>query len=177
MSIDRIIASIPEKSEADRDKMRENAKRLSETGTAQQKTDAEKLLAALDRAAEAELKALYDRLKDLPAAARVVEAFRALPPSETDVKVVRALLDNPSSTSATLSAAIGWKGQAWHMHFGKMCFDREVYLWPAERSEKREASFYSGILAEFDPNGSLFTLKPDVVAAFAELGIATKEKP
>ena len=60
------------------------------------------------------------------------------------------------------------------MHFGTMCKNREVYLWPATRSENRDAAFYSGIIATFDPTGALFTMKPDVVAAFKELGIEAK---
>lgn len=127
---------------------------------------------ALDAQEEAEHKALYEKLAGMPAAERVVEEFRAVPPTETDIKVIRALIQNPGSTSTELSKALGWGGKSWHMHFGKMCEAREVYLWPAERFEKKDANFYSGILADFSADGSLFTMKPDVAAAFEELGFA-----
>ena len=92
--------------------------------------------------------------------------------SEADEKLVRVLLDNPDATSEQLSEAMGWKGQAWQLHFGKMCERREHLLWPAPFEPKRNAPFYSGILAEFDEITRGFTLKPEVVEAFAQLGSA-----
>lgn len=172
MSLDQIIASIPAKSEAERRKMRANAERQLATGTESQKAQARQLIAALDAQAEAEHKTLYDRLSAMPVAARVVEAFRKHPPTPTEEKVIRALLDQPGSTSTRLSGVCGWKGQIWHTHFGTMCKNREAYLWPAERFDGRDTSFYSGILADFNRDGARFTMKPDVAAAFAELGIA-----
>lgn len=176
MNIDKIIESLPEKSADERARMRDNADRLLTSGTAQQQAAAQKLKDAITAQETLEQTALYERLKDQPVATRVIEAFRTLPPTETDLKVLKALLDNPGSTSTALSQALGWGGQSWHMHFGKMCFEREAYLWPAEKFEKRDKSFYSGILADFDRDGAFFTMKLDVVKALAELGIHGKTK-
>jgi hypothetical protein len=104
----------------------------------------------------------------------VADAFRKHPPTANEEKIIRALLENPHSTSSELSKAYGFDSQIWQMHFGNMAKAREADLWPAERVEKRDANFYCGILADFDPNGSRFTMKPEVVLGFAALGIAAK---
>jgi hypothetical protein len=70
-----------------------------------------------------------------------------------------------------LSTLCGWDGQAWHLHFGRMCEGREADLWPAPGSKARAASFYCGILCDFDAAGATFSLKPEVIEAFALLGI------
>lgn len=57
------------------------------------------------------------------------------------------------------------------MHFGTMCADRALYLWPAPAAEHRNGKFYSGILADLKEPENLFTLKPDVAAAFEHLGL------
>jgi len=59
----------------------------------------------------------------------------------------------------------------WQMHFGNMCKDRQAYLWPAQKAEKRDGLFYSGILADVEEPSNRFTMKTDVTAAFAELGL------
>jgi hypothetical protein len=105
---------------------------------------------------------------------RVIAAFRAQPPSSTDAKVVQALLSNPNSTSAELSAVCDWQGQAWHLHFGLMCFNRETWLWPAERAEKHDAKFYTGILATYDDFSHTFAMTSEVESAFVELGLKRK---
>lgn len=58
-----------------------------------------------------------------------------------------------------------------------MCKQREAYLWPAEKFERRDASFYTGILAdaEFVDDTWYFTMKPDVAQAFSELGLGEKK--
>lgn len=176
MSIDKIIASIPEKTEADRKKMRANAERWLSTGTPAQKADARKLLDALDAAVMAERAKLNDLLSKMPMSVRVAEAFRKRPPTRGEEDVIRALLDNPHSTSNQLSKAYGHDSQIWQMHFGNMAKAREADLWPAEPFATRDANFYCGILADFDPNGSRFTMKPEVVLGFAALGISARPK-
>jgi hypothetical protein len=74
----------------------------------------------------------------------------------------------------TLSKAYGHDSQIWQMHFGNMAKDREADRWPAEPFAKRDASFYCGILADFDPDGSRFTMKPEAVLGFAALGISAR---
>lgn len=171
---DIIIASLPHKSQAERARIRTNAERWVKSGTPAQKAEGKKMIAALDALGEAEAKTLYDRLSGMTVAKRVVEAFRKQPPTETEVTVILALLNYPGSTSTGLSKACGWKAQIWHTHFGTMCKKREADLWPAEPFTKRDANFYSGILADLDPNGNRFTMKPEVADAFAELGLLAR---
>lgn len=174
MSIDKIIASLPDKTEADRKKMRANADRWLTTGTPAQKADARKLLDALDAAVMAEREKLNDLLSNMPMSVRVAEAFRKHPPAPNEEKIIRALLENPHSTSSELSKAYGHDSMIWQMHFGNMAKAREADLWPANPSSTRDANFYCGILADFDPNGSRFTMKPEAVLGFAALGIAAR---
>lgn len=177
MSIDKIIASLPDKTQADRAKMRANAERLLISGRPSQKVDAAKLLAALDAAVTAEREKLNDLLSKMPMSARVTEAFRKHPPTPNEERIIRALLDDPHSTSSDLSKAYGHDSQIWQMHFGNMAKAREADLWPAEYTAKRDSNFYCGILAVFDPDGSRFTMKPEAVLGFAALGISGKPKP
>ena len=174
MSIDKIIASLPDKTEADRAKMRTNAERLLTSGTPAQKADARKLLDALDASFAAEREKLNDLLSKMPMSVRVAEAFRKRPPAPTEEEVIRALLENPHSTSRELSRAYGHDSQIWQMHFGNMAKAREADLWPAEPFATRDANFYCGILADFDPEGSRFTMKPEAVRGFTELGISAR---
>lgn len=174
MSIEKIITSLPDKSEADRAKMRTNAERWLSSGTPAQRADARKLLDALDATVIAEREKLNELLTNMPMSQRVAEAFRKRPPAPNEQKIIRALLDNPHSTSGELSRAYGHASQIWQMHFGNMTKAREADLWPAEPSVTRDANFYCGILADFDANGSRFTMKPEAVLGFAALGISAK---
>ena len=168
---DFLIGTLPHKTAAERARMRSNADRLSTKGTATQKTDAHRMLAAMDALTLTEQQTLHDTLSAMTVADRVTAAFRSLPPTDTEQTVIRALLNNPAATSTTLSAACGWKGQIWHRHFGTMCKRREADLWPANPAQTRDGNFYSGILADLDPDENRFTMKPDVVRAFASLGL------
>lgn len=176
MSIDKIIAFLPDKTEAERKKMRANVERLLNSGTPAKKADARKLLDALDASVVAERQKLNDLLSKMPMSARVAEAFRKRPPTANEEKIIRALLENPHSTSGELSKAYGFDSQIWQMHFGNMAKAREADLWPAKPSEHRDANFYCGILADFDPNGSRFTMKPEAALGFEMLGIAARPR-
>ncbi|MCA1338291.1 hypothetical protein [Pseudooceanicola marinus] len=171
MSIDLIIATLPSKIAAERQQMRDNAERLIEKGSAAKQADARKLLNALDELEAEERETLAQWVRDTPIGDRVLRAFEVVPLSDTEAKVIRALMDNPGSTSAELSKACGWRGQTWHAHFGKMCGAREVYLWPAEMSARREEKLWSGILADFDENTATWTMKPEVADAFATMNL------
>ena len=171
MSIEKIIAAIPEKSEADRKKMRVNAERWLASGTESQKEQASRFLDALDEQGAVEDKERHETLSAMPLSERVVEAFQTRPATPTEEKAIRALLARPGSTATELSRACGWKGQIWHTRFATMCKNREADLWPVEPAATRDAHYYSGILAEFDPEVSRFTMKPDVAVALVELGI------
>lgn len=170
MNIDRIIESIPTKSKAERQDMRDNARRWLDTGTAEQKAQAAQLIAALDGDEQASRQAQYQRLKDMPLAQRVVEAFRVSPPSDNERKTIQALLANPGATSTELSRAYGHDSMIWQMHFGNMCKDRQAHLWPAEKAEKRDGQFFSGILADYDPLSGGFAMRAELIPAFEELG-------
>lgn len=176
MKIDKLIASIPTMSASQRADMRKNASRWMEGGTPDQKDAAAHLLDALDALEAAEGQALSERLNDLPIALRVVEAFRVAPMSDNERKTIQALLDNPGATSTELSRACGHDSMIWQMHFGNLCKDRQTYLWPAAKAEKRDGLFFSGILADIDRDTNRFTMKPDVAAAFAELGLKVAQK-
>lgn len=102
---------------------------------------------------------------------RVVQAFRLLPPTETEQKVIMALLDHPGSTSAELSGHLGWNGQTWHAHFGRMISNRRSNLWEGDWMPSREAEFYSGILADLSEPDHKFTMRPEAMAGFAIIGI------
>jgi len=168
LTIAHLIELLPTKSAEERRQMRENAQRSLATG-GQRASDATALLEALD-AFEAQAR---DRRMRGPADAHriapIVEAFQ--PMSETERMLVQVLLDNPDASSEQLTEAMGWKDQAWQLHFGKMCEKREHLLWPAPFEPKRDAPFYSGILADFDEDTRGFTLKPEAVEAFARLGL------
>ena len=110
--------------------------------------------------------------------ARTVEAFQRLPLSPSDEPVLRALLENPGSTSEQLAAKLGWDGHSsWHLRFGTLCRDRKHLLWSGPFEEKRQAEFYSGILADFDERTRGFTLKPEVAEAFVQLGLRRRGSP
>jgi len=151
--------------------MRSNANRWLGSGTDLQREAAQRLIAALDQQEWGERSALIGELRGLDTAERVIRAFTVRPMSETEAKLIQVLLDHPGSTSAALTHALGWKAQSWHLHFGTMCANRAVYLWPAPDAEHRDGKFYSGILADLKEPENLFTMKPDVEAAFARLGL------
>ena len=174
MTIEKIIAAIPEKSPSERKRMRQNAAAWRASGDPKKVAAADGVIAALDACEGAETQARHARLSAMTPAQRLVAAFTADPLTDTERLLVQALIDNPGETSTTLGRLIGWKGKSWHMHFGKMCKRREATLWPAEKFESRDAYFYSGMLTEQaqDEKGDWrFTLRPELADAFAELGL------
>ncbi len=175
MNIDKIVAAIPSQSVDGRATTRANALRWLEKGTDPQKAAAVQLLAALDAHQAAERDALSTRLSGLPVARRVVEAFTTKPMTENERNVIQALLDNPGSTTTELSRACGFgENMIWQMHFGNLCKDRQTYLWPAETAEKRGAPFFGGILAGVEEPSNRFTMKPEVIPAFAAMGLRAR---
>jgi len=171
MNIDKTLASIPLATPDKRGQMRKNAEKWVSSGTAEQRDAAQKLLTALDGQQRGEREALVGTLLGLNTVERVIQAFTVHPITPTEAKLIQVLLDNPGSTSTTLTQALGWKAQSWHMLFGTMCSKRALYLWPAPDAPKRNSKFYSGILADLKEPENLFTIKPDVAAAFDRLGL------
>jgi len=170
VNTNKIIAGLSRMSLQERDRLQANAEKLRNSGSDEQKSAAVKVIQALGDLQASEHGALVDRLNGMEVSARVIEAFRANPITDTEAKIIQVLLDHPGSTSTELSQALGWGGQSWHMHFGTMCFHRSTYLWPATRAERRSADFYSGILADLSADNR-WTMKPQIAAAFVELGL------
>lgn len=172
MSIEKIIASIPNRDARERSEMRSNAERMLASGLEARKADARRLLDALASHEQEERTQRIARAASMDQTDLIVEAFTARPMTDTEEKVVRVLLDNPGLRSIDLTAKLGWGGKAWHAHFGKMCHERMADLWPAERFEaKPDVSFYSGLLAEVTDETLLFSMRPEAVEAFARLGL------
>ena len=126
MSLDKIIASLPNKTVDERKKMRENAKALSEGRDPKKVNDASRLLAALDGLDESEHDELVGELKGMPVEERVVRAFTVERMTETETKIIQVLLDNPGSTNRDLSRKLGWNDNGFDLHFGTMCKNRSV---------------------------------------------------
>ncbi|MBM9595718.1 hypothetical protein [Roseitranquillus sediminis] len=165
MNIDRIRATLTEKSEQERARMRRNAGCWRDGGSDAQRQAAERLIVALDDAVPAPAASVYEALEPEERIARVTAAFRGRPPSETDLRFIQALFRHPDDSSSTLSRVCGWDGQAWHTHFGKMCHERGDYLWPVEM--RRDGTpFWSGLLADWDDEAKTWRMKDDVRVAF-----------
>jgi hypothetical protein len=177
MTASRLIDRISARSAEERRRMRENARRALDTA-GPRAAEARAMLEALDAFEGQDLNRSMQRPVGPEMIARVAEAFRQMPMSPADEKLVRVVLDNPDASSERLTEALGWKGQAWQLHFGKLCERREHLLWAA-RPEPRRGNdpFYSGILADFDEDTRGFTLKPEVVEAFGRLGLRPRASP
>lgn len=168
MSLERILQSLPNKSPQERDQIRSNAERLRDRGTTLQKQNAIQVLQALDSLTETSGKGAMN------AQERIIAAFRDVPITDAERGLVQVLLDNPGSTSQELSAAMGYGGSAWHLHFGKLCREREAHLWPGAWVKERKARFYSGILADVTEPDNRFTMRAEAVEALATLGIRAR---
>ncbi|BCA59523.1 hypothetical protein [Sphingomonas sp. HMP6] len=171
MNIDRLIAGLSTRTKSERATMRATAESWIESGTPDQQDAGRRFTVALDALEATEVATQSTRVNGMSLTDRVVAAFRANRMTPTDEKVIRVLLDNPGTTSAGLSTAMGWKAQAWHLHFGTMCFDRATYLWAGPVPAKGSKAFMSGVLADLETPGNRFTMKPEAVAGFAALGI------
>src|SRR5687767_8978417 len=99
MDVEKIISRIPAMSSAERKDLQENGERLIQEGTSEQKDAAQRVIAAIAAQEAAEHATLLPRLSGMDAGERVVAAFRALPPTDVDRTVMKALLDNPGKTS------------------------------------------------------------------------------
>lgn len=174
MTIAKILAAIPSASREQRNKMRSNALEKLDGADTAWHSPSQALLAALDAQERSEQADLIAELFAMEPAQRVVRAFKAMPMTATEEKLIRVLLEHPASTSTQLTEHMGWQAQSWHLHFGTMCANRGVYLGPPTFAGQATGQFYTCILADLDPNGNLFTMKPDVAAAFAQLGLWVK---
>ncbi len=157
-------------------KIRENAERWKDSDAPKQQAAGAKALTEFDRIDEEELRTHIEAQRKKSPIERVLDAFRRHPMTEVERRIIKVLVENPGSTSAKLTKLCGYKGgSAWHLQFGIMCHDRLKELWPAPPSEKRTADFYSGILANWDDATKTFTMKPEVVKAFALLDVVSAD--
>lgn len=173
-SLNQMLATLPNRTPDQLKTMRERAVRQLGSSNQAAGRAASQLIKAIDDLQQRQHDDLVGELKGMPVGERVIRAFTVAPLTETEAKVIQALLDNPGSTSTELSQSLNWGGQIWHEKFGTMCKNREVYLWPAEDATTRNGKFYTGILADFDNETSRFAMKPDVAAAFEQLGLTGK---
>lgn len=168
MNIDRHIAAIPDQSPADRARVRTNAEGWLASEDPAKRDAAARLIAALD----AHESAAAEAFERTPLTDRVVEAFRRRPWSDHEGKLIQALLDHPGSTTTELNRLSGLgENMVWQMHFGNMCKALTDSLGPPPPAITREGPFWSGLLAQAEEATNRFTMKPDAVAAFAQLGL------
>ncbi|MBV0912089.1 hypothetical protein [Anianabacter salinae] len=111
----------------------------------------------------------------LPVAAsradRVRLAFHARPLSESEEKVILAVMRHPGSTSRDLSSYCGWRGTMWHTHLGALCKKRRDILSPSVPTEEIEDHFLCGMLTEYDIDRCTFRLRRDVEPVLREMGV------
>ena len=172
MEIGNIVALYTKKTAQERLRMRANAKRWTISGSPKEQAAGQKALTEFNRIDAEELQAHIEAQRQKSSMERVLNTFRQHPMTETERRIIEVLIENPGSTSARLTELCGYKGgSAWHLRFGIMCRDRRMELWPALPSEIRDADFYSGILADWNNTDRTFTMKSEVVEAFALLGV------
>ena len=173
VSLEQVIAALPGMEADRRARLRRNAERIAAGGETLEAEDARAILDALDTCERRLAEERAARILATPLDARVVAAFKARPASQMELKVLRALLEHPGSTSEELSAALGWDG-GWHLHFGTLCQLREADLWPAPPAVVRDGAFFCGILADLG-EGARFTFKPEVVKGLRKMGLRPRQ--
>ncbi len=166
MDVERLIASLPSKTDSERRTIRTRAMNWADNGSDTEKTAARQVLDAFAK--------LDEREASADPVSKVERAFGVIPMSDSERALIQVLLDNPGATSTKLTEAMGWQDKAWQLHFGKIGWDRQEYLWPAAWVEKRNAPFKAGILANFDDDTHGFTMRSEVVAGLSRVGIAAK---
>lgn len=107
-------------------------------------------------------------------AERVAEAFRAVPPTPAEARVIGALQRRPGGTAAQLTADCGWSGTVWQMHFKLMCQKRAAWLWPSDAPGEADAAFPGAVLAEYRAGDGTFRLRPEIARVFRKLGVGAE---
>lgn len=176
MGVEKIIESLPNMTEKNRDKLRQNAEKMRDTGTARQIEDAEAVLQSLIDTAAEEKQARYDDLTAMSMAERVADVFISSPPNKTEAKAISALIDNPGEAASKLTSICGWRTQTWQTYFGTMCKKREAVLWPDNETDSKTPGNMIGLLVDQDEETQALTMKPDVEEAFRKMGHGTKRR-
>lgn len=174
MNIEKTITSIPTMTDAQRKHLRANAIEKLASGDPNWAEAATKTLEALDAQILHEEKEQVETAQGLPKAQRVAFAFTRMPPTPTQERIIRVLLDHPACTNAELSRKLGWKDNGWDLHFGMMCADRMHLLWRAEPAIVRPGLFYSGILVLYNNEDSTFTMRPEAIEGFEAIAIRSR---
>ncbi len=191
MCVENIIAGLSGKTAEERKHLRADAEKWAASATPTAQAEARALLEALKALGPTPMARARPRAKTKPLAPppqeierlglgeRVSLAFDALPPTESDRRLLDALLTHPGATSEELSAAMGYKGRSgWHLQFGLMVQRRLGWIDPQARANADETTWLCAVLAKAwnTRQGCRFRMKPEVVAALAKLGIATRAK-
>ncbi|MCR9074336.1 MAG: hypothetical protein NXI18_22030 [Alphaproteobacteria bacterium] len=95
---------------------------------------------------------------------RVNLAFSEHPPNRLEAKAIRALIDNPGSTSIELSKICGWVPSGWRTHMLVACHRRQGELWPEGLPSNVPAGFALTALVSYEPTSLRFWLRADVTA-------------
>ena len=167
MNVDPLIASLPCKSDKDRRLIRTRAEDWLADGSPSQQEAGRKVLDAFTK--------LQEREAASDPVSKVENAFARMPPSHLEESLLQVLLDNPGATSTTLMQAMGSQDKAWQLHFGKIGWERQDYLWPAPWNTTRNQPFMAGILTDFDEETSGFTMKSEMVEGLERIGTKAKQ--
>lgn len=178
MDIAKLRETRAAKTPAERKQMRANAERAAAHGTAERQAEAHAVLEELDRLAAPPRRPEPPAPEELARQSlgeRAARCFAEVPPSEAEHRLMSVLLANPNSTSAELTAAMGWDGDnAWHVRFGNMVERRLPWLAPRAEEGEGARTWLCGVLATAQQadRGWIWAMKPEVAEALAELGIA-----
>lgn len=136
------------------------------------RAEAVRLAESLDDKGGTAWTGMRSRLDVAPTRKRVLEAFSDMPPSRIEETAIAVLIENPGTVPSVLSAAVGWGGETWLTHFAMMCRERIEWLRPPMTGEAQDDVFFASIIADRDHRTGAWTMKPEVVKAFATLGFA-----
>lgn len=184
MNVEKMIASIPDKTDEQRRMMRANAEAKLASRDPAWVTPAARMIEAIDSfdqertrlAGECRASAIA-AAGNAPLVDCIVTAFEIERPTQAEEKLIQTLLDHPGSTCAELSAHHGWEPIAWDMQYGAMCASRVDFLWPLEPSVRDgdQANINMLTRQERGPDGALrYWNWPEAVDAFRALGFRVR---
>lgn len=175
---ERIIARMPSLTAEERLQLRRNCERaVARSPDRLVVLEAERVLAALDALEQREARLLAR----LPLARRIEYAFRRLPASESERRVLRLLIEQETgaqSRGRTQFEAGNPGGGTWHRVIGDICRMRRHLLnvgdpTPEAQPASGPAAWAAALLSINDDDGSNaagIRLRPEALAAFSSLG-------
>ena len=164
----KILEKLPSVTAEERMQLRQNclrAKQRSRDTLIVQ--EAKRVLAELDALERRELSFLVK----LPAERRIEYAFRRLPASEHERRVIRLLHEHQGNSSRLTAAWTEIEAIRWKHHVAVMCQSRRHLLAVASEPEPvcQEAD-WADRLIDIDDDGHSIRLKSEATAAFTRLG-------